>query len=84
MNAERDGERCGPARVVDGAAAEPHGGAGGDGGDHEPAGSAGRSAVPRRRAVLGRFDVRNFDVTDDDVASARRDRLADRGTSDGR
>ena len=28
-----------------------------------------------RRVAIGRFDVRLFDVTDDDIALARRDRL---------
>lgn len=28
-----------------------------------------------RRVAMGRFDVRLFDVTDDDIALARRDRL---------
>ncbi len=29
-----------------------------------------------RRVAIGRFDVRLFDVTDDDIALARQDRLA--------
>ena len=36
-----------------------------------------------RRARLARFDVRTFDVTDEDVDAARRDRLAGDRADDG-
>ena len=34
-----------------------------------------------RRVTISRFDVRDFDVTDQDIAVSRRDRLDDSGPS---